>query len=212
MNFEARPDAHHTFKAWMRNGKEVSTESVLSVEVKQDETYVALFAPKRYNVVTEVYPERGGLSYGGGSYYWGDTAQVGIYLYDSVIFKSWMDAEANTVSVAPEFSKEITQIEIFTATVDAPPGDTIQVGPSGKLIVYPNPLPGNAELHIKAGAKKLMSLRIFTVSGKYLLYRKFSEQGEQEVSLRLPNLVAGCYFYEIKLEDGSAVKGKLMKL
>ena len=216
VSFEAKPAANQVFHAWTLNGKEVSTEAMLKTEVKEDAVYVAVFTPKRYNVVTSVYPARGGVAYGGGSYYWGDTAQIGIYLYDSVVFKNWSNADFVQVSNQPEYSYLVTQTEIFTASVDAPevitkPNDTI-VMPVGRLLVYPNPLSGNEELHIKAGAESLMSLRIFTPSGRYILYRKFSENGEQEVCLHLPRLSAGCYFYEIKLEDGSVVKGKLIKL
>ncbi len=219
VSFEAKPDAMHVFKAWTLNGKEISGEAVLKTTVEEaDVTYVAVFTPRRYNVVTSVYPERGGVAYGGGSYYGGDTARIGVYLYDSVTLKNWTDADFNIVSTSKDFWRIVTNTEIFTVAVDAPiqvrdtiPDTTVDV-PIARLLVYPNPLPSNEDLHIKAGDKKLISIRLFSVSGRSLLYRKFSETGEQEVLLRLPDLLAGCYFYEIKLEGGTVVKGKLIKL
>ncbi|MDE6695027.1 MAG: hypothetical protein K2J57_04265, partial [Bacteroidales bacterium] len=120
VSFEAKPDANHVFHAWTLNGEVVSTEAVLKTEVKEDAAYVAVFTPKRYNVVTSVYPERGGVAYGGGSYYWGDTAHIGIYLYDSVTFKKWNNADFVQVSTQPEYDYIVSHTEIFTASVDAP--------------------------------------------------------------------------------------------
>ncbi|MCM1041973.1 MAG: T9SS type A sorting domain-containing protein [Bacteroides sp.] len=217
--FEAKPDADHMFKAWTLNGEEVSTDALLQVRIAEDAAYVAVFAPKRYNVVTEVYPARGGLTYGGGSYYLGDTAQIGIYLYDSVTFKNWSDADFNQVSTMPDYRYAVTHTEIFTASVNAPevkpndpviPPDTNDTGTY--LRIYPNPLRENGDLHIESGEENLLSIRLFSVTGKYVLYRKLSDEGVKSASVRLPNLQAGCYFYEIRLAGGSRKRGKLIKL
>lgn len=213
--FEAKPDAGHVFKAWTLDGKEVGTDPVLRTNVTGDAGYVAVFAPRRYNVVTAVYPERGGLAYGGGSYYRGDTAHIGLYLYDSVLFGKWSDADFNLKSDRAGFSFVVSRTEILTATVDAPPVkdpvDTISGVGDDKLLVYPNPLHGDEELHVKA-TKGLLGIRVFSVSGKHLFYRKFSGNDEREARLRLPQMRAGCYFYEVKFTDGSRKLGKLIRL
>ena len=194
---------------------------MLKTEVKEDAVYVAVFTPKRYNVVTSVYPERGGVAYGGGSYYWGDTAQIGIYLYDSVVFKNWSNADFVQVSAQPEYSYLVTQTEIFTASVDAPEikdiptppnNDTTETGSGKNIRVYPNPLMDGQDLHILSDKENLQGIRLFSTTGKHILYRKFSENDVKSVRLRLPQLEAGCYFYEISLAGGSRKIGKLIKL
>lgn len=116
----ARPDANHDFFAWTRNGEVVETNPSLNMEVMEDAAYVALFVPKRYNVDTWVEPQYGGLSYGGGSYYWGDTAKLGIYLYDSVTFKYWSNADDEQLSVLETYLYPVLSAGNFTAWVDAP--------------------------------------------------------------------------------------------
>ncbi|MDE5575748.1 MAG: T9SS type A sorting domain-containing protein, partial [Bacteroidales bacterium] len=162
----------------------------------------------------------GGVAYGGGSYYWGDTAHIGIYLYDSVIFERWSNADFVQVSSQPEYTYPVTHTEIFTASVDAsklkdkdvdPPIEDTTV--SGKNIrVYPNPLMDGQELNILSDKENLQSIRLFSTAGKHILYRKFSEDGVKSVRLRLPHLEAGCYFYEIGLTGDSRKIGKLIKL
>ncbi|MCM1168940.1 MAG: InlB B-repeat-containing protein [Bacteroides sp.] len=219
LSFEAMPDADHVFTAWTLDGKEVSSDPVLKVKVCGEADYVAVFAPKRYKVLTSVYPDHGGLAYGGGSYYWGDTAQIGIYLYDSVTFKNWSDADFNQVSVLPDYLYAVTHTEILTASVNAPgprpndtvdPGDTVQE--ERHFRVYPNPLREGDMLHIISDKENLLSIRLFTVTGKYVMYRRFSDHGAQSVALRLPQLQAGCYFYELRFTGGSRRRGKLIKL
>lgn len=212
VSFQAKPDDSHVFMAWTLNGKEVSTDAFLKHKVQDDAVYVAVFAPKRYRVVTSVYPEQGGLAYGGGLYYLGDTAKIGIYLYDSVTFKNWSDADFNTVSTNTEFWRIITHTEIFTASVDMPVKKQDTVINTHRIVVYPNPLTDNDDLHILSDESNITALRLFNMSGRYVFYRKLSEKGEKEASVRLPKLQAGCYFYEIKLLDGSRRVGKLIKL
>lgn len=220
VSFEAKPDANHVFQAWTLDGKTVATEPVLQVDVREDASYVAVFSSKRYNVVTSVYPDYGGLTYGGGSYFWNDTARIGIYLYDSVLFRYWSNAAFEQVGSKPEYLYTVTHTEIFTATVDAPEpiGDTVVPGPnddtvsSGKIVVYPNPLREGSDLHFVSGKENILSVRFFSLSGKHVLYRKFSENGVKEAVVRLPQLQAGCYFYEIRLVGGKRKLGKLVKL
>ena len=217
VSFEAKPDANHVFYAWMLNGEEVSTEAVLKTEVKEDAAYVAVFEPKRYNVVASVYPERGGVAYGGGSYYWGDTAHIGIYLYDSVTFKKWNNADFVQASDKPEFDYLVTHTEIFTASVDAPveikiEEDTPVYDTTGRYIkVYPNPVVVNGILHIESNEENLSSIRIYALTGQHLLYRKLSDKGVRIAHLRLPALAPGCYFYEIKTVNGGSKRGKLIQ-
>lgn len=217
VSFEAKPDANHVFQAWTLDGKIVETEPVLQVDVREDASYVAVFAPKRYNVLASVYPDYGGLTYGGGSYYWNDTARIGVYLYDSAVFRYWSNAAFEQVGDRPEYLYTVTRTEIFTATVDAPePIDPPEppIGDTGgaKIRVYPNPLRDGSDLHFVSGRENMLSVRIFSLSGKYILYRKFSENGVKAASIRLPQLQSGCYFYEIRLDGGKRRLGKLMKL
>ena len=223
LSFEAKADADHVFYAWTKNGEVVQTEAVLRPEVKEDADYVAVFTPKRYNVATSVYPGYGGLSYGDGSYYWGDTARVRIYLYDSVVFKFWNDADFVQVSNSPAYDYIVTHTEIFTASVDAPKPADPPLDPDEPVVpenpdsvsgirIYPNPVREGEDLHILSENENLKSIRIFSVTGRYILYRKFSEDGVKSARVRLANIQAGCYFYEIGLTGGSRKKGKLIKL
>ena len=219
VSFEAKPAANQVFHAWTLNGKEVSTEAMLKTEVKEDAVYVAVFTPKRYNVVTSVYPERGGVAYGGGSYYWGDTAQIGIYLYDSVTFLKWNNADFVQVSAQPEYGYWVTHTEIFTASVNAPAPiiDTSREDPPvndslGRYIkVYPNPLGSEGILHIESNEENLSSIRLYALTGQHLLYRKISDQGVRIAHIQLSALSPGCYFYEIRTTDGGRKRGKLIR-
>ncbi|MDE5609009.1 MAG: T9SS type A sorting domain-containing protein, partial [Bacteroidales bacterium] len=218
VSFEARPDANHVFHAWTLNGEVVSTEAVLKTEVKEDAAYVAVFTPKRYNVVTSVYPERGGVAYGGGSYYWGDTAHIGIYLYDSVTFKKWNNADFVQVSTQPEYDYIVSHTEIFTASVDAPipvrDDDTVPPihDTTGRYIkVYPNPVGPDGILTIESNEENLSSIRIYALTGQHLLYRKLSDKGISIARIRLTPMAPGCYFYEIKTVSGGSKRGKLIR-
>ena len=225
VSFEAQPDADHVFYAWTMNGEIVETEAVLRTKVNKDVAYVAVFTPKRYNVATSVSPSYGGLSYGGGSYYWGDTARVGIYLYDSVTFKYWRDVNFEQVADKPDYNYIVTHTEIFTASVEAPKpaDDPTPTDPDEPVVpedpdsvsgirIYPNPVREGEDLYILSENENLKSIRIFSVTGRHILYRKFSEDGVKSAKVRLANIQAGCYFYEIGFTGGSRKKGKLIKL
>lgn len=226
VSFEARPDANHAFVAWTLEGKTVSRENVLVVNVGGDARYVAVFEPRQVKTLVTAYPEDGGLTYGSGTYYWGDTVRIGITPYSGYEFENWTNSEFTEVSRTEFFDYQVVGVDMFTATLTG--GDTSvdpdepEPGPGPedpdtepeqkRFRVYPNPVGRNGIVHIEMESPDLVYVRIFSLSGRHILYRKISEDGTDKARLELPAHLKGCYVYELGLKEGNVRRGKLIRL
>jgi hypothetical protein len=76
------------------------------------------------------------------------------------------------------------------------------------LLVFPNPF--RDEINIKADAGLLItSMKLFTIQEKMIFHIEPVNQAEYSASI--PGLLPGIYFYEVLLDNGCSVKGKIIK-
>ena len=242
VSFQAVADANHVFLGWTKDGRWVGNDALLEAEVEGNACYVAMFEPKQVKVRASAYPEEGGLVYGSGTYYWGDTIRVGITPYAGYEFDNWLNAAFEQVSLEEVFYPVLTRAEMFTANLSGNgggngdgdgdgdgegsgggdgsdsigPGPGPEPGPGGEeekqFRVYPNPIAPDGVLFIEMEEPVLRYVRIFSVSGRHMYYVQVSDQGVQEAKLNLPSHLKGCFIYELGLSDGKARRGKLVKL
>lgn len=216
LGFEAVADANHEFVAWTKDGEVVSTSASLQATVEAgDAGYVALFRPKRYNILTDLYPSEGGLAMGAGSYYWGDTAFIEVAVYPGYAFEFWSDMNFNTVSEQISFLHPVTGSDMFTASLTGGsanedlPG---MVAGDVSVRVYPNPVGPEGQVHFAASGAGIVRLRLFDLRGKQVFERPFLQSGEVAVQADVQALPSGVYLYQLEMSDGSILRGKLVRL
>ena len=216
LGFEAVADANHEFVAWAKDGEVVSTSASLQATVEAgDAGYVALFRPKRYNILTDLYPSEGGLAMGAGSYYWGDTAFIEVAVYPGYAFEFWSDMNFNTVSEQISFLHPVTGSDMFTASLTGGsanedlPG---MVAGDVSVRVYPNPVGPEGQVHFSVSGAGIVRLRLFDLRGKQVFERPFLQSGEVAVQADVQALPSGVYLYQLEMSDGSILRGKLVRL
>lgn len=201
---EALPAKHFDFVAWTLNGETVSTEPNLEIaSIEENRLYIALFKPTEYQIAVTVYPSKGGVATGAGSYRFGDTVQIAVSMQPGYAFLDWTDNAFNVVSTETSFTHIVTGNESFTATVKA--GNETGLTANGQLDVYPNP--ATEYLYFKAEAD-LRRIALIDTRGRLL--RQVDVNGRQAV-LRTSDCPAGLHFYRVEWQDGRVSHGKWVR-
>ncbi|MDE6106342.1 MAG: hypothetical protein K2F84_04535, partial [Bacteroidales bacterium] len=201
---EALPAEHFDFAAWTLNGETVSTEANLEIpSIEESRLYIALFKPTDYQINVSVYPSKGGVATGAGSYRFGDTVQVAVSMQPGYTFMDWTDNAFNVVSTETSFTHIVTGNESFTATVKA--GNETALTADRQLNVYPNP--ATEYLYFEADAD-LRRIALIDTRGRLL--RQADVNGRQAV-LRTSDCPAGLHFYRVEWQDGRVSHGKWVR-
>lgn len=103
----ATDNGGYRFREWTENGETVSTDRNYSFVVTRDRTLVAEYDTlEKYNVRVTTNPTGVGQTYGGGSYYEGTTATVGVTTNQrAYAFMGWTDLDTGQiVSLSTSFS------------------------------------------------------------------------------------------------------------
>lgn len=103
----ATDNGGYRFREWTENGETVSTDRNYSFVVTRDRTLVAEYDTlEKYNVHLTTNPTGVGQTYGGGSYYEGTTATVGVTTNQrAYAFMGWTDLDTGQiVSLSTSFS------------------------------------------------------------------------------------------------------------
>ncbi|MDE7102782.1 MAG: T9SS type A sorting domain-containing protein, partial [Bacteroidales bacterium] len=201
---EALPAEHFDFAAWTLNGETVSTEPNLEIpSIEENRLYIALFKPTDYQINVSVYPSKGGVATGAGSYRFGDTVQIAVSMQPGYTFMDWTDNAFNVVSTETSFTHIVTGNESFTATVKA--GNETALTGDGHLNVYPNPATEYLYFEAEADLK-----RISLIDTRGRLLRQTDVNGRQAV-LRTSDCPAGLHFYRVEWQDGRVSHGKWVR-
>lgn len=214
VQFEAKPSENYQFLGWTRNGEWISEEAVLKAEVKSDATYVAVFLPKKYNLLTTSYPTDAALTYGSGSYYWKDTALIEAKPYAGYSVDSWTDIDFETLSSAASFQYVVTRVNMFTVNLDGSGVTKVESVESGdgSLMVYPNPVGPQGLVYLVMDESAIHRVSLYDMSGIRVDYKEFSPSGVDKVQLSVGHLTKGCYIYVVERTDGSVLRGKLIRM
>lgn len=201
---EALPAEHFDFAAWTLNGETVSTEPNLEIpSIEESRLYIALFKPTDYQINVSVYPSKGGVATGAGSYRFGDTVQIAVSMQPGYTFMDWTDNAFNVVSTDTSFTHIVTGNESFTATVKA--GNETELTAGDRLDVYPNP--ATEYLHFEAETD-LRRITLMDTRGSVL--RQADVNGRQAV-LRTSDYPSGLHFYRVEWQDGRVSYGKWVR-
>lgn len=91
--------------------------------------------------------------------------------------------------------------------IDLTPTNVSSVNTTVHVSSSPNPFINSTKLTFKNSQQKKHCLRIFDIEGRFV--RKVENITREEVIVERHDLNPGCYFYELKSEDGAVAKGKL---
>ncbi|MDE5736174.1 MAG: T9SS type A sorting domain-containing protein, partial [Bacteroidales bacterium] len=164
---------------------------------------IALFKPTDYQINVSVYPSKGGVATGAGSYRFGDTVQIAVSMQPGYTFQRWVDKDFNNVSDAPSFLHIVTGSNFFTASAKA--GNETALPGAGHLNVYPNPATEYLYFEAEADLK-----RISLIDTRGRLLRQADVNGRQAV-LRTSDCPAGLHFYRVEWQDGRVSHGKWVR-
>ena len=202
---EAVPAQHFDFVAWTLNGEIVSDSAVLEIPfIDEDRLYTALFKPSDYTIELNVYPGKGGVASGAGSYHFGDTILVSVSLMNGYVFQEWMDKDFKTVSTQSAFTHIVVGSNIFSASVKAESSNE-PLNEARGLKVYPNP--AVEDLHFEA-EEEMTRVVLLDAQGRVL--RTQAVFGTQAV---LPTAAYpyGIYFFRIEWRDGKISHDKWVR-
>lgn len=104
----------YAFANWTKDGIEVSTDSILSVSVTENASYVANFTQLLFEVTTSASPNIGGTVTGNGNYWVNDTCTVVAIPNADYVFVNWRDG-GEIVSTDSIYSFYITGNRHLTA-------------------------------------------------------------------------------------------------
>lgn len=200
---EAVPAEHFDFVAWTLNGEIVSDSAVLEIPyIDGPRFYTALFKPSEYIIELEVYPGKGGVASGAGSYHFGDTVQISVSPISGYVFQKWLDKDFKVVSTEPTFTHIVVGSNIFSASVKA---DNEDLNKRRGLKIYPNP--AVEDLHFEA-EEEMTRVVLLDAQGRVL--RTQAVFGTQAV---LPTAAYPCgiYFFRIEWRDGKISHGKWVR-
>ncbi len=201
---EATPAEHFDFAAWTLNGETVSLEPKLEIpSIEEDRLYTALFKPTEYKIQVNVYPSKGGVATGAGSYRFGDTVQISVSMQPGYTLMDWTDNAFNIVSTDLTFIHIVKGSETFTATVKAA-NESERIG-GNRLNVYPNP--ATDYLHFEAEAD-LRRITLFDARGRLL---RQAEANGRQATLRTADCPSGLHFYRVEWQDGRVSHGKWIR-
>lgn len=215
MQFDAHPAANYDFVGWTRNGEWISEDPVLKTVADGDATYVAVYLPKKYKILTASYPSTGALTYGSGSYYWGDTATISVVPYAGYTVNSWVDIDFATVSKESSFRRVVNRIDMYTVNLDGSgTNNSLEEKAAGEesLVVYPNPVGDQGLVHFLMEKNVITRVGLYNLNGVRVLEKTYLQTGTDKVQLSVSELPKGCYIYQVQTTGGSVLRGKLIRL
>lgn len=216
LSFEASAASGYQFIGWTKNGEWISDQPLLQVSVDGNATYVAVFLPQKYKILTAAYPSKGALTYGTGSYYAGDTALIEASLYAGYSIKNWTNATFTNMGSERSFLHKVVATDMFTVSLDGSgagnEGYDGEISEQGSWILYPNPVGSQGEIHIKMDRPQIRNFTLYSLSGKRLLFEEISDTGVSSASISLSDMPKACYLYQIQKTDGTVIRGKLVKM
>lgn len=128
--------------------------------------------------------------------------------YKNFMIGFFKDSTNNVMVVQPGntwnsyyYIDDVSIEQIATASIAGP-------GMITGIQIAPVPITNKAILSFNNAQHKKHDLIIYDVTGKLL--RKIEDITNSNVSIERDGLTTGCYFYELKCEDGNAAKGKLL--
>ena len=202
---EALPAEHFDFAAWTLNGETVSTEPELEIpSIEESRLYIALFKPTEYKISVSVYPSKGGVATGAGTYRFGDTVQVAVSMQPGYTFMDWTDNAFNVVSTETSFIHIVSGNEAFTATVKDHTANETDL-PRETLNVYPNP--ATEYLYFEAETA-MRRITLLDTRGRRL---RQVDVNAMEAVLRIDDCPAGLHFYRVEWQDGRVSHGKWVR-
>jgi len=110
----AAANTGYSFVNWTENGTVVSTSPTYIFTVNGSRTLTANFTPNSYTITLLSSPSNGGITSGGGSYFYGQTDTVRATANPGYNFVYWTEG-ANIVSSNPEYSFVVTGNRTLTA-------------------------------------------------------------------------------------------------
>ncbi len=129
--------------------------------------------------------------------------------YKHIVIGRFIDtSEIDTVRLSPGIIFDFAYYYIDEVSVlDLTPTNVSSVATIENIILSPNPFVHSTKLSFSNPQQKSHSFSIFNIEGR--LVKKVENITKTEVLVERDNLDAGCYFYELKSEDGTVAKGKL---
>lgn len=112
---KASPAAGYDFEGWQHGEDIVSENSSFDYTVKADESFVALFAIKHFNVKISCDDECGKVDAASGIYDYGTVLSLNVTAYDGYRFDGWL-VDGKIVSAATSYEAVVTGDATITAT------------------------------------------------------------------------------------------------
>lgn len=115
VTLKASPAAGYDFAGWQHGEDIVSENSSFDYTVKADESFVALFAIKHFNVKISCDDECGKVDAASGIYDYGTVLTLNVTAYDGYRFDGWL-VDGKIVSAATSYEAVVTGDATITAT------------------------------------------------------------------------------------------------
>ncbi len=113
----ATPATGYDFINWTKNGQQISTNASYTFTVTESATYVAHFQIQTFTVSLTANPAEGGVLTGGGTYDYGQSAQIMATANEGYNFINWTE-NGNIVSTEAEYTFVVTSNRSLVANFE----------------------------------------------------------------------------------------------
>jgi uncharacterized repeat protein (TIGR02543 family) len=200
----ATANTGYTFTNWTKGGAEVSTDTSFSFTITEDISLTANFELTSYKVSVLANPPEGGIVFGNGTYYFGESTSVFASANTKYIFLNWAD-EDTVITTNEVYTFSVTRDVTLTANFELENGINDIEKYSG-FSITPNPNPGTFQLETNFPLSEIASLKITNTLGAIVYETQHIVSNE----IQLLNCGNGLYFMVMILKDGSVLTQKMM--
>ena len=196
------------FLNWTENGTEISSDSILSINVTENKNLIANFNLVNYTINCSAEPSEAGYVSGSGTFYYDQTANLTPVANPGWEFFCWTE-NGDTISTLSEYNFNvkdnrniIANFRLVTSIDNNNPKDFI---PSEFYLsnAYPNPFNPSTTIKFGLPASSIVKIIISNINGeivKVLLDNKSLEAGNYSEQFNADNLSSGIYFYYISAQ------------
>ena len=198
----AKPNKGYRFVNWTNNGNVVSSDNPYTFEVTEDAVYEAHFIIQTPTVYIDADPQEGGAVTGGGSYIYGETANVKVNPVENYRFIGWFENDTR-VSLSYSYYFKVKEDHHLTARLVF--DNAIDEQNDTKIETYPNPVIDQLHLDYSPDLKPI-KIEIYDLQGRLLSTQKSSLE-----SIDMQKLSTGTYTIKITLDNGKTYSTKIVK-
>ena len=128
----ATPNSGYVFVNWTKNGTQVSTNESYTFTVTESASFVAHFQAQSYTITVSADPTEGGITFGGGTYTYGQSCSIQASSNSGYNFMNWTE-NGTQVSTNANYSFTVTGNRNLVANFEAQPQQytiSVSVNPS----------------------------------------------------------------------------------